>query len=170
MKLTHNGAHQTVGAATDIYTFRREDDYWYLCLPHDNRYGLHKEDLQLKEGALKILNKLANGSARVRLRLSAAPLEGADELELVEHCEAPRGGAIYLHKMYRDKNDGDLFWICDLALLVFGDMPERIYVQRLPAKEKQRRKQKTQDSLFKEQNPVANITTHPTIFPHQQIK
>jgi hypothetical protein len=54
----------------------------------------------------------------------------------VENCEAPRGGAIYLFILANDPSRGILFWICDLALFVFGDMPDRIYVQQLRYKEK----------------------------------
>jgi hypothetical protein len=87
----------------------------------------------MAEGAHKFLDTLSNGAKKLRLRISTQPLPNAGTLELVEHCEAPRGGAIYRFLPTRDQVQDSLFWICDLALFVFGDMPDRIYVQRLRA-------------------------------------
>lgn len=85
--------------------------------------------------AHKFLNVLSNGAQKLRLRMSLHPQEGAGRLDLVEHCGAPKGGAIYRFTPPAGQANGGLFWICDLALLVFGDLPDRIYVQRLSPKD-----------------------------------
>lgn len=121
----------------DIYTFKREDGRWYIHLAEYLQHGWSKHDLQMMEGAHKFLNRMANGAKKVRLRLGTAPLENADLLELIEVCEAPRGGGIYHFFSSRNSASHSLFWICDLALLVFGDVPPKIYVQRLEAVAKQ---------------------------------
>lgn len=136
---------QTTGTAEqDVFTFKRENGQWYVHLPVYLNQGWSKEDLQMVEGAHKFVNRISKGAQKVRLRLNTDPFTGSDVLQLVEHCTEPKGGAIYKFVQDGDSRSGLLFWICDLALFVFGDMPERIYVQRLPAKDKQQLKQDRQ--------------------------
>ena len=49
----------------------------------------------MREGTARFLNTIASGGNKVTLRLSTNPFRRADVLELVDHCEAPKGGAIY---------------------------------------------------------------------------
>jgi hypothetical protein len=119
-----------------VYTFLQEGGRWYIYLAAYLNQGWGKQDLELVEGAQKVLNTLSNGAKKLRLNLSLEPFEGANVLELVEHCPAPKGGGIYLYNPSAEHNS-NLYWICDLALFVFGDIPERIYVNRLPLKEKE---------------------------------
>lgn len=113
-----------------IYTFKREEGMWYIHLPCYLEQGWDKQDLRMAEGAHKFLNVVSNGAKKIRLRISLHPRDGAGKLELVEHCQAPKGGAVYLFTP-PGQSQGALFWICDLALFVFGDLPDWIYVERL---------------------------------------
>ncbi|HVF97719.1 MAG TPA: DUF6717 family protein [Flavisolibacter sp.] len=119
----------------EVYTFKREEGRWYICLATYLSHGWSKRELELTEGAHKVLNMLSNGAKKLRLRLGHKPFEGANVLELVEHCPAPKGGGIYL--LNPEKQNHGLYWICDLALFVFGDIPDRIYVKRLPLRDKE---------------------------------
>lgn len=120
---------------SDIYYFRRLDGRWYIDLPgYENTEGVARADLELTQGAPKFLNSMANGAYNLQLRLTTEPADGLDFLELVDHCDAPRGGAVYEFVAVNQQSQGSLFWICDLALFVFGDMPERIYVERIGPK------------------------------------
>lgn len=138
-----------------IYTFKQEDRRWYIHLAPYLLPGWSKQDLELTEGAHKVLNTLSAGSKKLHLRLSLEQFEGANVLELVEHCPAPKGGGIYLFNPEKEYNS-NLYWICDLALFVFGDIPERIYVKRLPLKEKKVSKQQEANTypLLRDENPV----------------
>lgn len=113
------------------YTFRKEDDHWYIDLPEYLEQGYSKTDLALVEGTHKLLNTIAQGGNEITLQLSTDRFEGSDVLELQEHCEAPRGGAIYLMEGCQGRQMDMLLWICDIALLVFGDMPQQIYFKRI---------------------------------------
>jgi hypothetical protein len=113
------------------YSFIKEEGTWYIHLPEYLEQGWSKKDLAMTEGAHKLLNTLAGGRYKVTLRLSREPFEGADVLELMEHCPAPKGGAVYLLESCHGKAISSFIWICDIALFVFGDMPEHIYVQRV---------------------------------------
>lgn len=115
----------------DVYTFERENGMWYIVLPPYLERGWDKRELLMAEGAHKFLNVLSNGASKLRIRIGTQPLEGAGKLEVVEHCDAPKGGAIYLYTPADNRLNPALFWICDLALFVFGDIPDHIYVQRL---------------------------------------
>jgi len=165
MHLANIGRQHT--DAPDIYTFRREYGKWYIDLPAYLAQGWTKEDLQMVEGAHKFLNRISNGAQKLRLCLRTEPKEGADILELVEHCDAPRGGAIYLFRKNKEQTESELFWICDLALFVFGDMPERIYVERLSGKGKQRMEQKNEGQSYKEREPLYGFPGHKASFHHQ---
>lgn len=113
------------------HVFKKEEGRWYIHLPLYLEQGWSKQDLEMVEGADKLLNTIASGRNRVSLRLSTEPFEGADVLELMEHCPAPKGGAVYLLETCHGKDVGSYIWICDIALFVFGDMPEHIYFQRV---------------------------------------
>ena len=132
--MTTNRQVNPVNEEQDAYTFKREDGQWYIQLPASLEKGWSKPELRLTEGAPKFLNTLSNGAPRLRLRISLERHAGWDVLELINHCEAPKGGAIYLFTPGGEQAFSSLFWICDLSLFVFGDMPEHIYVLRLPVK------------------------------------
>ncbi len=118
-------------AHIETHEFKKEEGIWYIHLPQYLAQGWSKKDLEMAEGAEKLLNIIANGRDNVSIRLSTQPFKGADELELMELCEAPSGGAIYLLDTCHGKEIGSFIWVCDIALFVFGDMPENIYFQRV---------------------------------------
>lgn len=113
------------------YTFIKEDTTWYIDLPSYLEQGGDKEDLRLRAGTNRLLTILAGKRRRVTVTIDTDPFEGAEVLELVAHCEAPRGGAIYLMETGREASV--LIWICDIALFVFGDMPATIYFKKAGA-------------------------------------
>lgn len=112
------------------YTFHKEDNCWYIDLPEYLKQGGNKEDLQLKAGTSKLLKWFARGKEKVTLTIDTEPFDGANTLELTELCDDKRGGAIYLMDTSNGHPSSSLFWICDIALFVFGDMPERIYIRK----------------------------------------
>ena len=121
----------TPATEASIYTFIKEEKNWQIHIPGYTEQGGNKKDLELPEGTGKLLNMIAQGRKKLTLKLSKEPFQGADELELIEHCGAPKGGAFYLMHTCQGKESGDLIWVCDIALFVFGDMPDHIYVQCL---------------------------------------
>jgi hypothetical protein len=114
------------------HTFRKKEHHWFIDLPGYLEQGFTESDLEMVQGAQRLLDLMAGPRKKITLNLGTEPFEGADRLELMEHCEAPRGGAIYLLDTCRGKERGDLIWICDIALFVFGDMPPYIYVKQCP--------------------------------------
>ena len=62
--------------------------------------GGHREDLEMNEGAKEVLNLLAAGRKVVSLQIDEQPFDGADTLELLRLCHAPKGGGRYLLKPY----------------------------------------------------------------------
>jgi hypothetical protein len=113
------------------YTFVKEDTTWYIDLPSFLEQGGDKEDLRLRAGTNRLLKMLAGKKRRVTVTIDTEDFKGAEVLELVAHCAAPRGGAIYLMETGREASV--LIWICDIALFVFGDMPARIYFRNAGA-------------------------------------
>jgi len=113
------------------YKFAREGTQWFIDLPEYLAQGGSKADLQMVEGADELLDLIANGKRRVTIQLDREPFEGADVLELVELCDAPKGGGYYKLERYRQQKLNKRIWLCDVTLFVFGDMPERIYIKKL---------------------------------------
>jgi hypothetical protein len=130
MQIEHNSLAHQEKYKRDNYTFRRKEGHWYIEHVLYNGTDAVKQEVELPEGTDKLLDALGNGSNKMRLYLSLEPLAACDVLELVEHRPPPEGGGIYRLKSGRKQN-GSIFWICDLALFVFADIPERIYVKRL---------------------------------------
>lgn len=113
------------------FTFYKEDDCWYIDLPQYLRQGGDKKDLQLRAGTDKLLKRFARGRVRVTLAIDTEPFEGADLLELAELRHDEKGGAIYRMESLNGQRQVANFWICDIALFVFGDMPEKIYIREI---------------------------------------
>ena len=113
-----------------VYSFLKEGHQWYIELPEYLARGGSKADLQMVEGADVLLDFMANGKKSVTLQLDREPFEGADVLELVELCEAPKGGGYYIMHTFRNYRIEKKIWLCDVTLFVFGDMPERIYIKK----------------------------------------
>jgi hypothetical protein len=130
-QLQHNSNSKPGIHDIKTFTFKKEEGRWFIYLPEYLEHGWTKKDLEMVEGAHKLLNTIASGAPKVTLRLSTEPFDGADVLELMEHCPAPKGGAIYLLETCHGREISSFIWICDIALFVFGDLPEHIYVQRV---------------------------------------
>ncbi|HWJ27999.1 MAG TPA: DUF6717 family protein [Flavisolibacter sp.] len=113
------------------YSFYKLNGTWYIDLPEYLEQGGFQNDLEMAEGAHTLLNIISAGRKNVTLRMSTQSFTGSDELELIDHCGAPKGGAIYLLKTCNGKPVDNFIWICDIALFVFGDMPDHIYVQQI---------------------------------------
>ena len=124
-----SGRETVLAEGVKTYSFLRENGRWYIHLAETENQGWTKNDLELVDGGHKLLNKISHGMSKVTLQLSTEPFDGADVLELVDQCEAPKGGGIYL--MESCHGEASFIWICDIALLVFGDMPDAIYVRRV---------------------------------------
>jgi hypothetical protein len=131
MQTEQNSLHHQEEFEKDTYTFKRKNGRWNIELFVHNGTALCKQAFELVEGTDKLLDSIANGKTSVRLYFSVRPLGGSDLLELLECCAPPEGGGLYRLKT-GSKLNGEVFWVCDLALIVFADMPEKIYIKRLP--------------------------------------
>jgi len=95
---------------------------WYIDLPEYIRQGGKKADLEMVAGADTMLDKLANGKRKIRLRVSEAP-------------DFPY--YVHLHKVHEDdmgstynsmEDDSDA-WLCNVTKYVFGGyFPSDIYI------------------------------------------
>ncbi|MFL5740114.1 MAG: DUF6717 family protein [Flavisolibacter sp.] len=118
----------TMGHEALTYQFKKEENRWYVCLPEIFRKGFTLFN-ELSEGAQTMLNTIARGRNQLSLKMDTVPFDGADCLELLEHCTAPKGGAYYLMHTSNGKRVNKKMWVCDLSLAVFGDLPDGIYFQ-----------------------------------------
>ena len=118
-------------SAVDTYTFIREEGRWFIHLPEYTELGYNSADLEMVDGAHKLLNSISCGRNRLIVRISTEAFDGADVLELVELCEGAGGGAFYRMSTCNGIEVNTTMWICDIPLFIFGDMPPRIYVQRV---------------------------------------
>lgn len=131
--ITEKGARNLAEARghDECFTFVKEEGRWYLDLPDYEARGWTKADLELISGTRRLLNSIASGKKTLSIRMATQPFPGADLLELIELCDAPKGGAIYLMRTCNGQELNVNMWLCDITLLVFGDMPPELYVQRL---------------------------------------
>jgi hypothetical protein len=120
---------ETLKPTDTIYTFKKEAGSWYIDLPEYLETGGRKTDLEMVDGADELLDLLARREKKVSLEMDVQPFENADVLELVHLCEAPKGGGYYKLDSYRSRPLNKEIWLCDVALFVFGDLPEKIYIK-----------------------------------------
>jgi hypothetical protein len=114
----------------NLYSFYKEDNgRWYIDLPD---YQGPKADLEMVEGADKMLDYIGGGDKNVKLLLAETDFGGATELFLTHnYSEETGGGGIYLLKAYNGEQLNQEMWLCEVTEWVFGRMPEVIYFKKM---------------------------------------
>ncbi|MFN8306969.1 MAG: DUF6717 family protein [Ferruginibacter sp.] len=112
------------------YKFVKSGNDWYIDLPEFLEQGGSIGDLQMIDGADKMLDIMAENASSVILNIAREPFEGADILTLTEKCDPYIGGGYYLMKYYEGKEINKSIWLCQVTEFVFGDIPEQIFVRR----------------------------------------
>lgn len=113
------------------HRFYKEGASWYIDLPLYLEQGGSLGDLQMVQGADKMLDLMAGGRNEVVLHISTAPFEGSYELEMTQKCEPYIGGAYYILKKYEGQNINQHMWLCQVTEFVFGNLPNRIYIKKV---------------------------------------
>jgi hypothetical protein len=111
------------------YQFIKTENEWYIDLPEYLEQGGTQGDLQMVEGADKMLDIMSSGQETVSLTIAKNPFEGADHLILTEKCDPYLGGGYYLMKQYKGMEINQTMWLCRVTEFVFGDIPPEIYVR-----------------------------------------
>lgn len=114
----------------ETYKFIKTGRDWYIDLPSYIEQGGDSGDLQMIDGADKMLDIIAEGGNEVVLTISREQFEGADKLILTEKCDPFIGGGNYLLKTYNGQNVNQNMWLCQVTEFVFGDIPAEIYVEK----------------------------------------
>src|SRR5688572_19708647 len=114
----------------ESHSFYKNGLAWYIDLPRYLEQGGEIGDLQMIDGADKMLEILSNGAQKVQLDISTDPFEGADVLTLIEKCDPFIGGGNYLFKDYNGREINQHLWLCQVTEFVFGDIPDKIYVRK----------------------------------------
>jgi hypothetical protein len=112
------------------YKFVKSGNDWYIDLPEFLEQGGSIGDLQMIDGADKMLDIMAGNESSVILNIAREPFEGSDILVLTEKCDPYIGGGYYLMKYYEEKEINKSIWLCQVTEFVFGDIPEKIFVRR----------------------------------------
>jgi hypothetical protein len=113
------------------YKFIKTGRDWYIDLPEFIEQGGTIGDLQMVDGADKMLDMMAGNDNSVSVYVAREPFEGSDILTLTERCDPYIGGAYYLMKKYEGQEINRTMWLCQVTEFVFGDLPEQIFVKRV---------------------------------------
>lgn len=119
-------------AFEEAFCFVKLEGCWRLVLSGAN--GKPPTEVVLTSGIDELLHLLARRSNELWLRLERTAFEGASVLVLDEFCPAPQGGAYYRIYPREGKVLKQRLWVCEVSLLIFGDLPERIYYKLLRRK------------------------------------
>lgn len=112
------------------YKFIKTAQDWYIDLPEFIEQGGNIGDLQMVDGADKMLDMMAENENSVMVYLAKEQFEGADKLTLIEKCDASVGGGYYKMKEYEGQEINRKMWLCQVTEFVFGDIPPQIFVKR----------------------------------------
>lgn len=112
------------------YKFIKNGRDWYIDLPEFIEKGGSIGDLQMIDGADKMLDMMAGNENSVTLYVAKEHFEGADILTLTEKCDPYIGGGYYLMKQYEGREINRTMWLCQVTEFVFGDIPPQIFVKR----------------------------------------
>jgi len=113
------------------YKFQKTGRDWYIDLPEFIEQGGSIGDLQMVDGADKMLDMMAGNDSSVLLDISKEQFEGADVLVLIEKCDPYIGGGNYLMPQYEGEKIDHKIWLCQVTEFVFGDIPQQIFVRRV---------------------------------------
>ena len=112
------------------YTFIKTGNDWFIDLPEYIEQGGSVGDLQMVDGADKMLDLMAQNRNSVVLTIDREAFEAADLLTLTQKCDPYIGGAYYLMKHYEGQEINQTMWLCQVTAFVFGDLPAQIFVRR----------------------------------------
>lgn len=112
------------------YKFIKSGRDWYIDLPAFIEQGGDIGDLQMVDGADKMLDLMAENKEAVTVSVSKEPFEGADLLTLIEECDPFIGGGYYMMKHYNGQQVNRSMWLCKVTEFVFGDIPAEIFVRK----------------------------------------
>lgn len=101
------------------------EDKWYIDLPD---WTGSKSDLEMVSGADTMLDIMAEGEREFILALSDTHFEGSDKIEFIRMADDIGNGAYYFMEKYKGIELQLNIWICDVALFVFGEFPEKIFI------------------------------------------
>lgn len=114
-----------------VHRFYKEGISWYIDLPEFLALGGSIGDLQMVDGADKMLDLVSKGGEEVTLQISTEPFEKADKLVLIEKCDPIIGGGYYFMEYFETIKVHQRMWLCGVTEFVFGDLPEQIFILRL---------------------------------------
>jgi hypothetical protein len=112
------------------YKFIKTGQEWYIDLPEFIAQGGSIGDLQMVDGADKMLDMMADNQNSIILYVAKYYFEEADMLTLTEKCDAYIGGGYYNMKQYEGLEINRNMWLCKVIEFVFGDIPLQIFVKR----------------------------------------
>ena len=112
------------------YKFIKTGRDWYIDLPEFIEQGGSIGDLQMIDGADKMLDMMAGNENSVTVYVAKEQFEGADILTLTEKCDPYIGGGYYLMKQYEGQEINRTMWLCQVTEFAFGDIPAQIFVKR----------------------------------------
>jgi len=112
------------------YKFTKAGNEWYIDLPEFIEQGGSIGDLQMVDGADKMLDMMAANEKTVTLYISKNYFDDADVLSLTEKCDPLIGGGYYIMKIYEGQEINRTMWLCQVTEFVFGDIPSQIFVKR----------------------------------------
>ena len=87
-------------------------------------------DLQMVDGADKMLDMMADNETPVVLIISEKKFDGADNLVLTEKCDPVIGGGNHLMKTFKGQEINKMTWLCQVTEFVFGKISEQIFVRQ----------------------------------------
>lgn len=112
------------------YMFYKSGRQWYIDLPEYLQQGGAQDDLEMVDGADKLLDLISGQQDAVSLTISEEQFDGADLLELREVCDPYLGGAVYFLKYYEGQEVNREIWLCQVTAFVFGDLPDKIFIRK----------------------------------------
>lgn len=113
-----------------VYKFIKTGHEWYIDLPEFIEQGGSIGELQMVDGADKMLDMMAGNDDSVVIYIAKEQFDGADILTLTEKCDPNIGGGYYMMKEYEGQEINRTMWLCQVTEFVFGEIPPQIFVKR----------------------------------------
>ena len=114
-----------------IRFIKEEDGKWFADLPEYLAASGDRDNLEMIAGSREIIELMAGSARELSLLADTAPFLGSDELAL---CQGDgNGGGYYEMKTFQQIPVDHELWLCELLQLLFGALPDRIYIRQQSA-------------------------------------
>lgn len=111
------------------FSFTKKKGQWYVTLPLSLK-EFNQSEFACVEEKGGALDSVAHGKSKLSLKIDTRPMKHAAVLELEDGVQNNHDGGLYCLRNTRGRLVKQHLGLENLSLMMFGELPERIYLRK----------------------------------------